>query len=143
MNSFAAGNDLWKKNCPNLKLYTGDEQHPEDVSHFGIKEMIEALVALDKAYGEAKASGDLPENTPLIYVNDISLPWGGRFTIEGKLEEEGKGHSSHKWGMDVDISYNLMTRELRDWFDIKANELFTTAEVHDYDKSWRHWHCDL
>ena len=141
MNSFAAGNDLWKKNCPNLKLYTGDEQHPEDVSHFGIKEMIEALVALDKAYGEAKASGDLPENTPLIYVNDISLPWGGLFKSYGKMEDTS--HQSHKWGMDVDISYKNMTPQLRDWFEKTAETLFHKVEVHKWGKKGRHWHCDL
>ncbi len=135
--------DLNQSDTPNLELYTGDQQHPEEVCHYGTRKMVDALVAIDKAFGEAVKSGDLPADTPIIKVNDMSLPWGGSLKSYGKMEKTKSSHQSHKWGTDVDISYKSMTPQLRKWFKVKANELFTKAEVHNADKPYRHWHCDL
>ena len=127
----------------NLDLQQSDTTHPTEFSHYDTKEMIEALLKLDQAYGEAKVNGTLPANTPPIYVNDISLPWGGRFTIEGKLDEAGKGHKSHKWGEDVDISYKWMTTVQRIWFKKAAEKFFETVDTHNKGTDGEHWHLDL
>jgi hypothetical protein len=106
--------DLNQYDTPNLELYTGDEQHPSDVCHFGTKELIEKLVLLDRKFGEALEAGkfdivkDGAKVRPTgrkIPVNDMSLSWGGTFKIYGIMNRKGH-HGEHMWGNCVDITNN-------------------------------------
>jgi hypothetical protein len=143
--------DLHQYDTPNLELYTGDDVHPEEVSHYGTRAMIDALVAIDRAFREAVRNGDLPADTPIIKVNDMSLPWGGSLRIYGDMLIQSKdgswvtnSHKTHKWGTDVDISYNAMTTsKQRTWFKTEASKHFTTVDIHNKGESQQHWHLDL
>ncbi|MBW7998418.1 MAG: hypothetical protein FVQ81_17965 [Candidatus Glassbacteria bacterium] len=112
--------DLYQYDLPYMHLYTGDEKHPSEVSHYGTEELVKKLVQLNSEFGTAYEAGEFdetvtkndpysvtfqrPENNQ-IWVNDMSLPWGGLFKIEGLMERKGK-HANHRWGNSVDISIN-------------------------------------
>jgi hypothetical protein len=42
----------------------------------------------------------------LLFINDMSLPYGGLFDVNGQWNTSG-GHSSHRIGTDVDIRSEL------------------------------------
>ncbi len=144
--------DLNQYDLKYMKLYTGDGTHPDSVCHYGSKEMIEALQSLNHSYGRALESGEFDEATttvgdPLaltvtyrrpkqtkILVNDLSLPWGGRFKFEGKQKK--KGHSSHKWGNDVDISINPtngITALQANWLRRRGQEIMGVQPLDEGD----------
>ena len=115
MSNFRGLKNLYDESFENLHLYTGDDTHPTEVSHYGNKKMIECLLKLDAKFGKALAEGEfdtvdpetekkIPPKIRKIYVNDISLPWGGMFKCYGNMKNDG--HSNHKWGNCVDISFN-------------------------------------
>ncbi len=61
--------------------------------------MSEVIVALDSI--GANYSKEYPDDH-LLYINDISLPQGGRFDIDGKWVGTSR-HEYHRLGRDVDI----------------------------------------
>jgi len=100
----------------------------------------------------------IEEQEMKIYINDMSLPWGGDFRIGNNLlyEDINSGHSSHDRGEDVDVSFNKLKynyggNENADGLAkqrLKLQELlvevFGEANV-DFHGSGdnRHWHCSL
>jgi hypothetical protein len=149
--------DLNDYNLKYMHLYTGDDYHPDNVCHYGSKEMKDALQGLHHAYARAFEAGQfgfegvdiLDESIiaadvihPHIWVNDMSLPWGGRFKSKGIMSRDG--HLSHKWGNDVDICYNRMNAAQRQWMWDNAPGFFTEVDLHNRDDPDNiHWHLDL
>ncbi len=148
--------DLNDYNLKYMHLYTGDTTHPEKVCHYGSKEMIDALQGLHHAYAKAFEAGefgfeevDILDKSiiaadvihPHIWVNDMSLSWGGRFKSKGIMSRDG--HQSHKWGKDVDICFNRMNAAQRQWMWNNASNFFTSVATHSPGTSNEHWHLDL
>ncbi len=151
--------DLNDYNLKYMHLYTGDDYHPDSVCHYGSKEMIAALEKLNHAYGNALESGEFDEATtnigndnsltvtyrrpaqPLLWINDLSLPWGGRFKFEGDMTENA--HGTHKWGNDVDINYNRMNDSQQQWMKDNAPSFFKKVDTHAKGKKNEHWHLDM
>ncbi len=131
--------------------------HPEKVCHYGSKEMIDALEGLHNAYAKAFVAGefgfegvDILDKSiiaadvihPHIWVNDMSLSWGGRFKIKGN--QRNRGHRTHKWGKDVDINWKKMNAAQRQWMWDNAPDFFTIVDLHNRDDHDNiHWHLDL
>ena len=111
---------------PSLSPHTNDKTHPQNTN--GTPNLIAALQALGDAYGK-KFFG--PGYT--LWVNDMSLPNGGIFCSHPH---------GHKWGNEVDISYNLMTQPERDWFEANALQFFKWFEKHDMGTGF-HYHCSV
>ncbi len=149
--------DLNKSDVPHMHLYTGDTTHPSEVSHYGTKEMIDALIGLHQAYGRAFEDGEFTSVTTdddslnitiqdmsqlRLHVNDISLPWGGRFKNKGDMSDDA--HGTHKWGNDVDINWNRMNDLQRQWMWDNAPNYFSRVDLHGRnDPANTHWHLDL
>jgi hypothetical protein len=109
---------------PSLHPYTHDLTHPQNT--FGVPKLVSALLALGDAYGKVFFGPAY-----VLWVNDMSLPKGGRFCTHPK---------GHKWGGEVDISYNLMTDSERQWFDQNADKFFAWHILHGDPL---HWHCSI
>jgi hypothetical protein len=115
--------DLNDYNLKYMHLYTGDDYHPDNVCHYGSKEMIAALEKLNHAFGRALESGEFDDartdigddnslsvtysrpKQPMLWINDLSLPWGGLFRSYADWTGQ-QGHNTHRWGNCVDISIN-------------------------------------
>ena len=113
---------------PNIRAYQNDTTHPQ--SHYGRQDLITAIHRCATAFGQ-EFPGDR------LWINDMSLPWGGVFDIGGTHTAP---HSGHKWGGEVDISYNLQTGAQRQWFRNNAGYYFTRVLLHGNPL---HWHCSI
>jgi len=151
--------DLNDYNLRYVTVTTGDDTHPDSVCHYGSREMIDALEKLSYYYGRALESGEFDEATTeigadnsltvayrrpsqtVLWVNDISLPWGGRFRNKGKMN--GKSHLSHKWGNDVDINWSGMNNKQRQWMWTNAPDYFEKVDTHNEGEDNEHWHLDV
>jgi penicillin-insensitive murein endopeptidase len=113
------------KSHKNLMPYTNDKTHPD--GHYGIKKLLAAMQKLGNAFGRKFKKKKL-------WVNDMSLPWGGVF------DSRPTSHKGHKWGGEVDISYLKQTKEEKEWFKKNAKKYFTRVTLHGNPK---HWHCSI
>jgi hypothetical protein len=117
-----------------IETYTHDGAHPD--SHWGRPPLVKALSNLADAFGrEYKAGnfGETTENQNKLWVNDLSLPWGGLIDT----------HGNHKWGQNVDISYKKMNQRQRNWFKKNAKKYFDTASLHKEGTEQVHYHCSV
>lgn len=78
-------------------------------SHYGTKEFITALIAIADEY---RAACPAPKAKPL-YINDMSLPWGGKFDLNLKWTGERTAHVEHRKGLNADISKKLVRKANR------------------------------
>ncbi len=69
-------------------------------NHFGTTELIQALADLAQDYYQE--FGDDPEH-PWLSYNDMSLPWGGKFDIDGTWSADIGNHVNHRDGVSVDV----------------------------------------
>lgn len=84
-----------------------------------------------------------------IYINDMSLIWGGDFRLENNLAYGDKGHSSHKKGEDVDISITQLSNNCSGTklvvLTVELERILD--EVFGKNKVWYeniyHWHCTI
>jgi hypothetical protein len=117
-----------------IETYTNDDTHPD--SHWGRPPLVKAITGVADAYGreiEAGRFGEVTNEQRKLWVNDLSLPWGGRL----------RTHGNHKWGQNVDISYKKMNQRQRDWFEKNAKKYFDTASLHKEGTEQVHYHCSV
>lgn len=74
-------------------------------SHYGTKEFIDTLTSIADEYRAA-----CPKAKPL-YINDMSLPWGGKFDLNRKWMTGS--HYTHKTGINADVSKKLVRKANR------------------------------
>lgn len=84
---------------------TAASYHPD--SHYGTKEFIDALTSIADDYW-AVCPG--PKAKPL-YINDMSLPWGGKFDLN--LKWTTGSHTEHQKGINADVSKKLVRKANR------------------------------
>jgi hypothetical protein len=105
-------------------LVGGTSTHPSN--HWGTPSLCDGINQLGAAF---QAQFNKP-----IYVNDMSLMWGGLFDFKADLSPP---HQTHRYGHDVDMNYSSMTEAERTWFKAKAESLGFTVEIHPNPD---HWH---
>ena len=113
---------------PNIRSYTNDGTHPQN--NFGRRDLVRATSNCATAFGQAFPGA-------VLFVNDMSLPWGGTFDIGGSHTGP---HNGHKWGGEVDISYRLQNAKQRKWFRENAPTYFGRVLLHGNPL---HWHCSI
>jgi len=67
-------------------------------NHYGTPSMVASLQNLARKYIEPDA---FP--TSRLGYNDMSLPWGGLFDLDGNWSSGPRGHKSHRLGKNVDL----------------------------------------
>jgi len=75
--------------------------HPKN--HFGVPNFLEQLKVIAKKCKEEIC----PQSDPLYY-NDISLPWGGLFDLNGDWKPF---HTTHREGKEADINKRAIKRQ--------------------------------
>ena len=135
-------------NDGNIVYYQGRDEHeihPNEYSHFCQLELLEKICEVEDRFARQYPGGQ-------IWINDMSLPWGGTFRTGNKASSSG--HNSHKTGRQVDISFRNMTsvdpgnpvveKMQRIDLDIIIRSVFGNANVlfHSAPIYW-HWHCSL
>ncbi len=124
---------------PYIETYTNDGAHPD--SHWGRPPPVAAIKSVADAFGRQYEAGNFGETTEeqnRLWVNDLSLPWGGLFKTGGKMD--GDGHKNHRWGQNVDINYNKMNEAQKTWQKNQLKNYFKTAKLHGTPL---HWHCSV
>lgn len=126
----------------------------EDNNHFGNQTTIQTLENIAKSWHT-----QFP-NEHTLYINDISLPFGGLFDVNGNWLPE---HSSHRTGMDVDIKTELpsfrpgipvrIPRDATNWQNTQLikNAIFeeicerfgVDADIHADSTIYEHYHLDF
>lgn len=71
----------------------GPPNWEEDHNHYGTSDLIDAIYAIALNY--------VDRGGEIIWINDMSLPWGGLFDINGDWEPP---HDSHRIGENVDLA---------------------------------------
>ena len=72
-----------------------------------------------------------------LYVNDMSLPWGGVLDF---TDNWTKPHAAHRFGTDVDINRTLMSSAERTTFLTLAKQIFGQQNVCVHGGTNGHWH---
>ena len=86
----------------NYILWGETENHP--YNHFGTKKLINTIIEIANEY-----KSYFP-NSKSLYINDISLPWGGLFDINSDWKSP---HVLHRCGNQVDIRKIMIPEENR------------------------------
>ncbi|HOJ86279.1 MAG TPA: hypothetical protein PK103_06165 [Elusimicrobiales bacterium] len=86
----------------NYVLWGETETHP--YNHFGTKKLVDTIVEIANEY-----KSYFPDSQPL-YINDMSLPWGGLFDINNDWKSP---HKLHRCGNQVDIRKVMIPQENR------------------------------
>jgi hypothetical protein len=135
----------------NIKLVGDKTIHPDN--HYGTQKLIDAIKAIAKAYGEAHDRGEFNDKNgkkppyKKLYVNDMSLKWGGRYDCAHKdngtvATQPFKGpHEEHMFGEEVDIQTKEMNSKQEAWFD-KNKEKSDYGFSRGYDEG-NHFHCSV
>lgn len=124
------------------------DAHLADSIWFGTDQLADTLRALAQLVSDPGGDG-------LIGINDISLIWGGSFTIEDNLYFVSTGnevdrpnvyHYSHAIGVDADLSRHLFDAGGTDIGDVDHREIVDLGEglglfVHRYSAG--HFHVRL
>ena len=77
------------------------------------------------------------ESKRTLYFNDMSLPLGGKFSIDGTYEVRAK-HTEHRVGENIDINTNLTRLQKRD-LDLEDYVIRASLTVYD-EKAENHYH---
>jgi hypothetical protein len=114
--------------APCIKLIGSTADHP--INHFGTTDTNSKILALaNEYYGKEKKP---------LYINDMSLIWGGLFDISGTYSPP---HHEHTNGTSVDIAAtkNALTNEK---LFIEILRRYTTNYILEYDTdpTKRHYH---
>ncbi len=116
---------------PYIETYTNDDTHPD--SHWGRPPLVKAIRSAADAFGRQYEAGNFGETTEeqnRLWVNDLSLPWGGLIET----------HDNHRWGQNVDISYLKMNKAQRTWQENQLKNYFDYVGLHEDPL---HWHCSV
>jgi hypothetical protein len=114
-------------------------------NHYGTQELISAIKKIAKAYGEDFDRGEFdingksPEHKEL-YINDMSLPYGGRFDIDGTLKPS---HYEHMFGEEVDMQMNEMNVKQKKWFNQNAKLNGFIRCYAEPEGTPNHYHCSV
>ena len=88
----------------------GPPGYADDDNHWAHPSVVTNLQDIAREWREiARASGTQDSLQAPLKINDLSLPWGGRFDIAGQWNGS---HETHRVGRDADIrtTRNLSTR---------------------------------
>ena len=104
------------------EFHYGPRSRPnEDHNHWGTNKLINKIQSLSLEWF------NLQTTVPKLAINDMSLPYGGGFDING-LWNYAKGHDTHRLGECVDIQSKEMKGER--WIDKKPyNGWYDEGEV--------------
>lgn len=77
-----------------------------------------------------------------VWINDMSLPWGGAFKTKQNLTG---GHNGHKSGDNADISFNnLKSKQQRVELDRIIQQVFANEHYQFHGGVGnRHWHVSI
>jgi len=134
--------------------HNGPPGFAEDHNHYGTNATVLAMDLIAGAYRDS-----LP-NEQILHINDISLPNGGLFDVNGNWLPE---HSSHRTGEDVDVRTELpgtrqgvpvrIPRNATNWqtttlvrnriFERRSNNSNAVADIHNANTIAEHYHLDL
>ena len=93
-----------------IKIIHNDPYHPK--VHYGTPAMLQGIRELAKAF--------FNEYNKKVEVNDMSLPKGGLFDLNGDWTIP---HRTHRAGINADIQTRKMSETERDYFEAKGEEL--------------------
>ncbi len=127
----------------NIVLDGKTDSHPDN--HYGTQKLIDAIRKMAKAYGEAYDRGEFNSknrNKPIrqLYINDMSLRFGGRFDHKQTLKPP---HKEHVFGEDADIQIKEMNAKQRAWFDRNAELNGFVRRDLEPKGSPNHFHCSV
>ncbi len=134
--------------------HNGPPGFAEDHNHYGTNATVLAMDLIAGAYRDS-----LP-NEQILHINDISLPNGGLFDVNGNWLPE---HSSHRTGEDVDVRTELpgtrqgvpvrIPRNATNWqtttlvrnriFERICNNSNAVADIHNANTIAEHYHLDF
>ncbi|HCH0920160.1 penicillin-insensitive murein endopeptidase [Vibrio parahaemolyticus] len=115
------------KNSKGLVLVGKTSKHKSN--HWGKVKLCKAISELGSSfYDEFKKH---------LYINDMSLQFGGLFDIKGNFKAP---HKTHLNGEHVDINLTTMNEKEKKFFEIRAKELGFIVEVH---RNPIHWHLKI
>lgn len=110
--------------------HLGPPKNVLDHNHWGVNSLIRAIIQLSSSwYG-------LFSNVPKLQINDMSLPYGGKFDC---FERWKIGHSNHRIGENVDIQSSQMQGERfydknrNGWYDQGIDSLFDKNNNGQFD----------
>jgi len=116
-------------------------KHP--VNHYGASALRDGLTSMSDDYfeytGEAGTAFTLG-------INDMSLPWGGMFDLNGQWwvdNTSGNGHVKHRIGMSVDIDHYDQFRNKsikEDYLDKTMKEKYSCKRL-EKDIDLIHYEC--
>ena len=119
-------------------LKGGTTLHPLGVNHFATTDMVFRVFNVARMFREFRT--EFFGLTGVLKINDISLPLGGVFDLNGKLNDAG-GHVSHEIGIDVDIestdSNDVSIVPQRPFLKIIAKKALGCRKITDI-----HYRCD-
>lgn len=83
--------------------HQGPPSFQTDNNHYGTKAFVDSLIAIAKAWNGFAELDSIEAGQAPLRINDMSLPNGGKFDIEGKFLDRLSYHAYHRVGRDVDI----------------------------------------
>lgn len=101
-------------------------------SHYGTKELVDALTAASDAYRAACPKAKV------VYINDMSLPWGGKFDLN--LKWKSGSHEEHQTGLNADIGKRHIRKSNRAKFIETMCKKFNVASEGDGEHEAPHYH---
>ncbi len=111
----------------------GTTPHPEAFNDWGEAGLIGSIQSFAHQYN--RMTGDR------IFVNDISLFFGGKLDLDTLFLLGGAAHQEHRFGTEADLQPRDRTTQRRvDWFRRLASRNFTTVYVHSTDGRLNHLH---
>jgi hypothetical protein len=126
-NQVMIDNLLPLRSSSSIVLVGGTPTHPDN--HYGSPALVSKISALADQF---KAQYSSP-----IYVNDMSLQWGGLFDYRAQW---GTPHQTHREGRHVDIRSVNMTKEEKDFFKSSAVALGFRIMLENEGLINEHWH---
>ncbi|MEN8191430.1 MAG: hypothetical protein ABFS12_01355 [Bacteroidota bacterium] len=105
-----------------------DSCRTPDNNHFGTADVVNRIKRIAKSWDKKYSEKEI-----ILEINDMSLPFGGKFDYKGNWEAP---HSSHREGVNVDIrSYNITISNNTDYYvDINKNGVYD-KEIDEFHKN--------
>ncbi len=132
----AAGWDSLDASPSDYELVGGGEGRSHHDNHYLTETARDHLQSIVEAYNKAYPVG------PVLYLNDASLEWGGKFDISGKWSGD---HYEHLRGKEIDIRANQEPTAISFWrfnrFKKIASDNGASASMHcSFPKAYS-WAC--